>query len=211
MKTVTPITPSHRVLLDALKRRGQATVAELAADLDLNVETVREHLQGLMRRELVRRNGTARRGPGRPEGVFGLTDDAEALFPRREGEMLRALGAFLVRKKQTAMLGEFYQDFLAEQRTRALRRVAHLRGRKRLEEVARIFTELGFMPVIEGTGRNATLRMCHCPVRALVDATHVPCRAEIGLLNELLGKPTKRVSYIPDGDTACTYRPKPGT
>src|SRR5690606_35770001 len=35
----TRMTPSHRALLDALKRRGRSSVPQLAEELGLNIET----------------------------------------------------------------------------------------------------------------------------------------------------------------------------
>ena len=70
---------SQRAILETLKRRGSATTPVLAAELGLNVETVRSHLRALLGHGLVRRGPTVRSGPGRPETVFGLTDRAEAL------------------------------------------------------------------------------------------------------------------------------------
>lgn len=206
---MTPSGPSLlkdrlRSLLDALKYRGRATVPELAADLDLNVETIREHLRTLEARMLVRREGTQQQGPGRPEVLFGLTPEAEALFPRREGEMLQALARYLVAQGQTPLLREFFREHAAERRERGLARVAGLTGRKRLREVVRLFDDMGFMPVLEETG--TTLRLCHCPLRDLVEATQLPCREEIGLLRELLGSPLVRVTHMPRGDAACAYR-----
>ncbi len=205
MRPSAPIQPSHRALVDALKRRGGATVPELAGELSLSVETVREHLRTLESRALVARNGTRRRGPGRPEIRFMLTPDAEALFPRREGEVLRALAGFLATRGHQPLLRAFYEEYLAEVRASAMARVAHLEGGARLEEVARVFAELGFMPVLEMGGAAPQLRLCHCPVRALVDVTQVPCRAESGLLRELLGDEPARVSFMPEGDAACAY------
>jgi predicted ArsR family transcriptional regulator len=92
----TPLSPSHRGLLDALKRRRRCTIPELARELELNVETLREHLQTLVARQLVQRVGSAKGGPGRPSILYALTESAEALFPRNEGELLRGLSAFLV-------------------------------------------------------------------------------------------------------------------
>ena len=40
---------SQRILLEALKRRGESTLAELEGSLDLAAETVRSHLQALRR------------------------------------------------------------------------------------------------------------------------------------------------------------------
>ena len=98
-----------------------------------------------------------------------------------------------------------FTQYIAQRRPEALARVAPLHGRERIEEVARIFAELGFMPVIETDGAAPRLRLCHCPIRDLVAATRIPCRAEIGFLAELLGEPLNRVRYLPAGDDSCSY------
>jgi len=204
----TRMTPSHRALLDALKRRGRASVPQLAEELGLNIETIRDHLKTLVGQALVRREGAVRGGPGRPEIVYALTASAEELFPRREGEILRELGAYLLRHKHERLLRDFFTEYIDRRRAEAVSRVAHLEGRERLEEVARIFSELGFMPVIEERGDAPRLRLCHCPLRELVEATKIPCRAEIGFLTELLDEEMTRVSYIPEGDASCSYTSK---
>lgn len=202
-----PMTPSHRLLLDTLKRRGRASVPQLADELELNIETVRDHLKTLVARDLVRRESAARSGRGRPEIVYALTDAAEVLFPRREGEILRELGSYLVAQGNEQLLRDFFAQYIDRRRAEVSSRVAHLEGRARIEEVARIFTELGFMPVIQESGDVPRLRLCHCPLRDLVTATRIPCRAEIGFLGELLDARLTRVSYIPEGDDSCSYEP----
>ncbi len=197
---------SQRSILDLLKRRGLATIPELAADVGLNIETVRGHLKALVASGLARRDGSRRAGPGRPEVLYGLTPDAEGLFPRREGETLRELAAHLVKSGQAEVLREFFERRIGGRRADALARVQHLRGRARVEEVARIFSELGFMAVVEDDEGAPRLRLCHCPIRELVHSTRIPCVAEIGLVRELLGDDLTRVSYIPSGDSSCAYR-----
>jgi len=196
---------TQRSILDLLKRSGTATIPELARELGLNIETVRGHLRTLTAQALVRREGARRRGPGRPEIVYGLTSNAEALFPRREGTVLRELASYLKRSGHGHLLREFIQHGIAQRRDEALGRVAHLKGRKRVEEVARILRELGFMARVEGSAATTTLRLCHCPLRALVDATRAPCRAELGFIEELLGARLARLSYIPAGAPSCSY------
>lgn len=202
----TPLTPSHRDVVEALKRRHRATVAELAQDLDLNVETLREHLRTLEGRDLVQRIGQAARGPGRPRILYALTERAEALFPQKDGELLHGLASFLVAEGHTTLLRRFYETQSAERRREALDRVAGLRGKARLAEVMRILAEMGYMPTLERDGGAPQLRLCHCPLRTMVAATHIPCRAELALLRDLLGTVPQRVSFIPDGADACTYR-----
>lgn len=197
---------SQRSILEMLKRRGRTTIPELAGALDLNIETVREHLRVLSRHRLVTREGSRRSGPGRPEGMYALTAEAERLFPQREGELLRALATHLVRSGHEDVLHEFLERGIAERREEALARVRDLDGAARLEEVARIFSEFGFMAVTEEHEGELRLRLCHCPIRPLVDATRIPCIAETGLLAELMNSAPIRESYIPAGDAACCYR-----
>lgn len=217
---IPKLNGSQRAILDLVKYRGGGTVPGLADALDLNVETVRGHVKGLVAEELLRREGTVREGPGRPEIVYRLTPAAERLFPRREAELLRRLAEHLRRSGHQPMLDGFFDEWIAEHRAEAMTRVANLSGRERLDEVASILSELGFMAIVDegngareareavngARGSDPRLRLCHCPMRALVDATRTPCRAEVGLVGELLGRELVRESYIPAGDASCSYR-----
>jgi predicted ArsR family transcriptional regulator len=203
---------SQKRLLDAIKRRGTATIPDLAVDVELNVETVRDHLRRLTEEALVDRRGRRRSGPGRPEILYALTDLGNALFPTRDAELLQALARYLVETGNHDLLEAFYAKHLERRRESALRRVSGLEGRARLEEAARVLTEEGFMARIEEDGAQPVLRLCHCPVRALVDVTRMPCRAEVAFVHELLGERLARVSYIPSGDAACRYtKPDPSS
>jgi predicted ArsR family transcriptional regulator len=196
---------SQRSILGTIKRLGTGTIRHLADELDLNVETVRDHLKSLTALGLVQRAGTVKDRPGRPEIVYTLTAAAESAFPRREGEVLRSLALFLKETGNESLLREFYERFIESRREEALARVEGLTGRARSEEVARILTEFGFMAEITGQGDSPTLRLCHCPLRDLVHATNIPCRAEVGFIHELLGERTARVSHIGSGDSSCSY------
>jgi predicted ArsR family transcriptional regulator len=197
----------RQLLLDLLKRGGPTAIPALAAQLALNVETVRHHLQTLTALGLVERQGTRRAGPGRPEVLYALSSGAEPLFPRREGEVLRALAEWLKRTGNESLLQQFFTDYIDARRADALARVQGLEGGERLEEVTRILSELGFMAESGADADDGHLRLCHCPLRELVEVTTAPCRAEIGFIRELMGERLSRLSYIPAGDASCSYRP----
>jgi predicted ArsR family transcriptional regulator len=195
---------SQRALLDALKRGGPAAIPALAAELELNVETIRHHMQVLSAAGLVERRGTRRVGRGRPEVIYGLASGAESLFPRREGEVLRALVEHLQATGQEAVLRTFFESYIDARRADLLARVEGLEGAARVEEAGRILTELGFMAEVDGDTSN--LKLCHCPLREVVSVSRVPCRAELAFARELMGEPLTRLSHIPSGDASCTYR-----
>ena len=197
---------TQRLLLLALKRRGPATIADLRVELNLAPATLREHLQALTFHGLVERCGSRRHERGRPEVVYGLAPGGEDLFPRADAAVLHDLIRFLEGEGQEAMLGRFFTARLAQRRAAGLERVAGLGGAERLAEVARLFSEAGYMaePVAAADGAS-TLRMHHCPLRHVVAATDLPCRAEIALAEELAGAPLVRIEHGAHVRGACTY------
>jgi predicted ArsR family transcriptional regulator len=61
------------------------------------------------------------------------------------------------------------------------------------------------MAVVEESDAGPRLRLCHCPIRDLIEVTRVPCGAEIGFVTELVGERLTRMAYIPAGDACCSY------
>lgn len=197
---------SQQRILEHLKRSGSGTIPVIAADVELNVETVRAHLRALDREGLVRRAGSRPKGPGRPEIVYELTAEADRLFPNREGELLQRLAAYLKESGHPELVGRFLEDYVDSKRAEGLARVADLEGEERFHEVARILSEEGFMAEVDRDGEGRPLlKLSNCPMRSLVSATRAPCRTELGFVQELLGEKLARVSYIPSGDSACCY------
>lgn len=201
---------TQRRLLELLKREGEQGVGRLARSLGLAAETVRGHMNALAGRRLVERTGRRKEGPGRPEILFGLTDRAEALFPSEEGHLLRELTAYLVEEGEEELLEAFFEDRAAERREEARDRVRGLSGRERLQEVARILSEEGFMAEVVDPGEDEEaagprLRLCHCPLKEMVAVSRLPCHAEEAWIAELLGADPARTSWMPEGDRTCSY------
>ena len=203
--SVPGVGAAPRRLLEAIKLRGEATVAELATQ-GLARETVRDHLKLLGAHGLVERAGARRDGPGRPEIRYRLTHYGNLLFPQRHGEILRELVEYLEREGRDHLLEEFFDAWLRRKRAELLPRVEHLEGADRVREVAAILSEEGFLAeAAEGGPTGACLRLWHCPWRQLVEASQVPCRAEKLLVSDLLGQNLARQSFMPEGDPSCTY------
>ena len=199
------IGASQRALLEALKRRGEATLAELEGSVDVAAETVRSHLQALVAQGLVVRSGLVRSGPGRPRIRYGLSDAGDALFPRRDGELLRELARYLVDSGQGSLLESFFTERLRRKRAEAEARLDGVPADERLEAVARLLSEEGFLAEVVTDAGGNHLRLAHCPLRELVGVSRLPCRAEMALVGELLDRPLLRESFIPDGASSCTY------
>lgn len=207
MSVVGPDNPANRTL-ELLKRWGAGSVPELARAFGQSPESVRAQIRGLVNEGLVEDVGGRSLGRGRPERLYALTRKAEARFPRREGEILSRLAGYLREMGQEEILASFLERFAAERLAEAEHRLEGLEGGERLDEVARILTEEGYMAEVASgdvDDPRPLLRLCHCPVRELVDVTRAPCRAEVGFVRALVRGSLARVEYLPDGDAACAY------
>lgn len=208
-----PTTPgvgiSQQHILNELRRRGRCTLAELAGTLSLTAPTLRQHLKSLSVSGFVAEAGRRGGGPGRPSTLYALTPRGEELFPLLESQLLRELAEYLIDRGQEDLLEEFFKQRAEQTRSDIERRVEGLTGQRRLEAVARIMTERGFMAEIAPADEQAThlpqLRLCNCPLRHVIAVTKIPCRTEIHMLEQLVGRDMIRADYMPDGDTACSY------
>ncbi len=203
--TAPGIGASQRAMLIALKRFGEATLGEVETTVHIAPETVRSHMQALVAQGLVTRSGLKRSGPGRPRVCYRLTEAGEALFPQKHKELLQELAEYLTQSGQSALLEAFFEARLKRKRAEAEQRIGAIDQAERLELLARILTEEGFIAEVVTEGGEQQLRICHCPLRDLVKVTRLPCRAEMSFVTTTLGAVTHRHSFIPDGAHACTY------
>src|SRR5438477_2075035 len=81
---------STRGRILGLLRIENRTVNELAAALSLTDNAVRAHLLSLERDGLVQQHGT-RPGTRKPHATYGLSDEAEHIFPKEYGPLLNHL------------------------------------------------------------------------------------------------------------------------
>ena len=73
-------------ILELLRRRGRSSAETIANELDLTPNAIRQHLTNLERDGLVV-SQPERSGRGRPSLLFALTERADAVFPKRYGQL----------------------------------------------------------------------------------------------------------------------------
>ena len=73
-------------VLELLRRKGRSSAETIANDLGVTPNAVRQHLTNLEREGLVV-SQPERSGRGRPSLLFALTERADAVFPKRYGQL----------------------------------------------------------------------------------------------------------------------------
>jgi DeoR family transcriptional regulator, suf operon transcriptional repressor len=200
------LPPTRRALLVALRKRGEARAEELAAELEVTVSAVRQHLQGLAAADLVAHR-VDRPGPGRPRHVYRLAPAAEALFPRAYGELTVELLDYIGDENPELVARAFERRRRARvERTRA--RLDGLDFDARVAEIARVLDEDGYLADVEplDDGAGWQIREHNCAILAVAQRYGHACGAEIAFLREALpDADVTRVSHILTGAHACTY------
>ncbi len=198
-------------ILEILKERTGATVAELADSLQMAPVSVRHHLDILQGDNLICVERLERSGSvGRPQQVYALTPEANEHFPDNfaalAAGLLRQIKQFLppeqVECAFKAMAHEFCGAYVASE-------LAELSTEERLERVTAFLNERGYLARWEeddGPDDGYLLHKCNCPYADVSSEHHELCLMDQALINELVGQPAKRIVSMADKGVCCTYR-----
>ncbi|MDP8901172.1 MAG: helix-turn-helix domain-containing protein [Actinomycetota bacterium] len=195
---------STRGRMVTLLRRSGRTVEELARTLGLTDNGVRSHLAILERDGIVRQRGTVSRGGGgggKPAYVYELTPEAEALFPKAYGPVLRQLLNVMVERlgpEETEVLLRTVGRRIADERT-----VPVDGSSTRLERAVGVLNELGGLAELEERDGAFVIRGYSCPLTDAVPGHPEVCRLAEALLTELAGIPIHEHCDRGDNPRCC--------
>ena len=204
---------TRRTIAKLLKTEGPIDSAQLAKRLGLTAMAVRQHLYALQREGLV----TAEERPvpiGRPAKFWRLTRKADQFFPEAYAE----LSVALIDSVKDAFGDEGLERVLT---SRSARQKMDYGKRvqpgdlleKKLQELAKVRTEEGYMAEIRKEGEGSYLLVeNHCPICAAANVCQGFCSTELELFRSVLGPgvTVERAEHILSGDHRCVYRVKEG-
>src|SRR5688572_15312723 len=180
-------TKTRRRIVKLLKSEGAMDSATLAARLQVTAMAVRQHLYALQQEKLV--TAEERRAPrGRPAKFWRLTQEADRLFPEAYAELNAAL--------ITSVEDAFGPDGMARLLdARVARQRADYRSRitasaplaKRVQQLARIRADEGYMAEVKRDGQGFLFIENHCPICAAATACQGFCASELDLFRTALG------------------------
>lgn len=210
MKADSPSTVrTRRAIVKLLKQDGPTDATVLSARLNVTAMAIRQHLYELQKEGLVT-YAEDPRPMGRPAKLWRLTPAADRLFPDGYAELTLSFinsvkeafgeeGLDRIIDLRTQKQSAAYQTQLAKQKSL----------KKRLETLAAIRTEEGYMAEIQPTEDGAFLLIeNHCPICAAATACTGFCAKELEMFQSVLGQDVliERVQHIIAGDRRCVYR-----
>lgn len=199
---------TRRAIQHLLKRDGPRDAAALAADLGVSAMAVRQHLYALQKDGLAA-YGEEPRPVGRPAKLWRLTPAADALFPDGHADLI----VELIQSAEAAFGPDGMERLVAaraDQQTAAYKdRIGDAKTlRARLQRLARIRSEEGYMAAVEKDGDGYLLTENHCPVCTAAASCTGICAAELRVFRAVLGDgvTVERTDHILAGARRCAYR-----
>jgi predicted ArsR family transcriptional regulator len=188
-----------------LRRRGEASAAELSAALGVSQSAVRQQLGPLTAAGLVahRRAGS---GPGRRRHLHRLAPAAEELFPKRYDDLTVELLAD-VEAEDPELLARAFARRRDRRIERARERLAGRDFDARVAELARILDEDGYLAEARREPNGSWLVTEHnCAILDVARRWGHACVTEIEFLRAVLPDArVERVAHIMAGAHVCSY------
>jgi DeoR family transcriptional regulator, suf operon transcriptional repressor len=201
-----PVSAAQRNVLYAVRRRGEATVADVAEMLDMTVSGARQHLTGLASAGLVEAGDVARTPgqQGRSERCYRVAPAAEALFPRAYGELTNQLLGYLPSAAVARAFQHRRDDRIEAARARLDRQPTFA---AKVRELAKILDEDGYLAAPEelpdGSFRIAER---NCAIFAVAREHPLACSTELEFLRAALPEAEiERLTHMVAGAHACCY------
>ena len=208
MSKNTSRSGTRRVIQDLLKRHGPLDAAALADDLGISAMAVRQHLYAL-RDDGLLAFVEEPRPVGRPAKLWRLTQAADALFPDGHADLI----VELIDSTKTAF-GPDGMDRLVD--ARADQQIENYQQRigttktlpSRLQRLAKIRSDEGYMADLEKDGDGYLLTENHCPVSTAAASCAGICVAELRVFQTVLGDDVtvERTDHILAGARRCAYK-----
>jgi predicted ArsR family transcriptional regulator len=210
MTPLIDLLGTTRAQIVALLHEGRTTVAQLASATGLSQVAIRRHLQELVAASLVQGEVAAATRPGRPAVHYTLTVRGERLFPDRSSDLADDVLTYLHDEQGK-------DQMIAFLRWRQKRQLAHYAGEldnnddlhARVQRLAELLSEDGFLAEVDTTNDGFTLTQKHCAIKEAAAAHPQLCAFEAALFRELLDAQVTRRQTIAGGSAACVCHVRP--
>ena len=203
-----PLSETRHDVLYALKRRGDATVDEMAVALAITVTGARQHLTALADQGLVSTREEPSDSRGRPRMRYRVTAAADGIFPKAYGELTNDLLGFL---DDPAVEDRLFNRRRDQRIEAASRRMDGLNLGRRVAALAGILDEDGYMATWEHLEDGTyIIAEQNCAIAAVAFEHPSACRSEIEFIQAVLADTTvERTAHMVKGDIRCAYRITP--
>jgi predicted ArsR family transcriptional regulator len=214
--TPTPASPlpaSRRLILDLIKRRGDANAGEIAEELSMTRENARQQLQLLEQEGWIARSERTAPGAsqqhtaaGRPAVWFHITPAGDHLFPKNYDQLSMTLVAAVAEQLGPEALVKLLSAITEQQVRHWEPKLAGLSLAERIKALKDIYVEDDPHTSMRKDTRGYVLVERNCPFLNVAMRRPQLCAITVNTLTRLLGVKVVREERFQAGDKRCVFR-----
>jgi predicted ArsR family transcriptional regulator len=191
-------------VLEFLRRKQAASAEVISAQLGITPNAVRQHLTNLEREELVK-SEPVRSKRGRPSLMFSLTEKADAVFPKRYGQLASMVLNELSEMGGPELLDEVFERVAHRYAGTIEAQIQGLSFDEKLERVVQWIGRAGTLAEKEECPDGVRVTIHNCPFRNTAIKYPQVCTITPRLLVELLDAQVSQAASIHRRDPYCSF------
>lgn len=196
-------SPTQRII-ERLLRRGASTIVELTRDLGVTATAIRQQVNQLVDEGWLIRTRRSL-GPGRPAGVFAVSEKTRRLFGAGGPDLSR-----LLVEEIAELEGEDKARLILERVSQRLARAARPAvgdgpPNERVRRLATYLSREGVLAESDAVPQGQRLAVFTCPYAGLVEDHRELCEMERSAFSALIESPVRRDHCLLDGHAACEF------
>lgn len=188
----------------ALRRRRSACAVDLARELDLSANAIRQHLATLQSEGLVSERHV-RRGKTKPTHEFSLTPEGERLFPQRYDLLLNAVLREVRDMGGEDAVRQIFERMGRRASEKMTARAADREGEERVGVLVDLLREHGVEADYNAEGRTYVIREHNCPYAETVKEHPQVCSVIHTVLGDLFPAGSRQTDSLATGGESCRF------
>src|SRR5216683_6886870 len=191
-------------ILELLRRRGRSSAETIAGDLGVTANAIRQHLTNLERDGLVV-SQPERAGRGRPSLLFVLTERADAVFPKRYGQLATMVLQEVQEMGGPEALDEIFARVAARHAGAIERDLEGLEFDEKMRRVVAWIGRAGTLVEQSESSEGVKVTIHNCPFRNTALKYPQVCTITPQLMSRLLGTNISQADSIHRHDPYCSF------
>jgi predicted ArsR family transcriptional regulator len=191
-------------VMEFLRRKHAASAEAIAAELKITPNAVRQHLTNLEREGLVK-SEPVRARRGRPSLQFSLTERADAVFPKRYGQLATMVLAELREMQGERALDDLFRRIAVRHAAAMEHQIDGLDFDQKVQKIVAWINRAGTLAEAREFEGGVRITIHNCPFRNTALKFPQVCSITPHLIVELLGAPVSQDSSIHRNDPYCSF------
>src|SRR6266852_5294144 len=191
-------------ILELLRRRGRSSAETIAGDLGVTANAIRQHLTNLERDGLVV-SQPERAGRGRPSLLFVLTERADAVFPKRYGQLATMVLQEVQEMGGPEALDEIFARVAARHAGAIEKDLEGLEFADKMRRVVAWIGRAGTLAEQSETVEGVKVTIHNCPFRNTALKFPQVCTITPQLISRLTGAAVSQADSIHRRDPYCSF------